>query len=153
MSWDVPRLLGMSPQSSLMCPTCPRTTTDIPGCPWHAHVSQDVPGMVHGTTNSQVQVVPSVPRQLWTSQDNLGHPRLSLAWCMAPPSPRSKLKQLNYVLCSARDNIFAGWSSTKICGNYGSIIIWVMMQMVTASPAALPCISFDRTCIFWKLQR
>jgi len=58
MSWDVPRLPGMSPQGSLMCPTCLRKTMDIPGCPWH--------GVWHH--NSKVQDVPSVSGQLWTSQ-------------------------------------------------------------------------------------
>ena len=70
-----------------MCPTCPKTTMDIPGCPWHApwtppsprskmsHLSQDSCGHPRlslvcsmGTTKSQVQDVPSVPGQLWTSQ-------------------------------------------------------------------------------------
>ena len=71
----------------LMCPTCPKTTMDIQGCPWYApwtppslrsktsHLSQDNCGHPRlslvcsmGTTKSQVQVVPSVPGQLWTSQ-------------------------------------------------------------------------------------
>jgi len=43
MSWDVPRLSRMSPQGSLMCPTCPRKTMDIPGCPWHGVQHHQVP--------------------------------------------------------------------------------------------------------------
>ena len=61
-----------------LCPTCPRTKMDIPGCPWHAqvsHLSQDNHGHPRlslacsmDTSKSQVQDVPSVPGQLWTSQ-------------------------------------------------------------------------------------
>ena len=47
--------------SAVLC----SSTGLVPGKPW---TSQVVPGMVYGTTKSQIQVVPSVPGQPWTSQ-------------------------------------------------------------------------------------
>ena len=102
----------------LMCPTCPRTTMDIPCCPRRA---QDKHG--HPMLSQACLCVSPVPGQKWTSQVVPGmlmcptcpSTTMDIPGCpwhapWTPPSPRSKLSHLsqgNSVFPSNNNSLFS----------------------------------------------